>query len=181
MTPDRGAHFSRCDFEVHTPRDTNWQGARAVADDDRERYAREFVSACRMKGLGAVAITDHHDFVLFPYIKDAAAAEKGVDGEQLADHERLVVFPGLELTLGVPCQAILILDAGFPIDRLNSVLEILGVDPVDASAEALPPVARLESIQNFSDIYDLFDARSWLKGRYIVLPNVTDGGQGLWI
>ena len=131
-----------------------------------------------MKGLGAVAITDHHDFVLFPYIKDAAAAEKGVDGEQLADHERLVVFPGLELTLGVPCQAILILDAGFPIDRLNSVLEILGVDPVDASAEALPPVARLESIQNFSDIYDLFDARSWLKGRYIVLPNVTDGGHG---
>jgi chromosome segregation protein len=78
----------------------------------------------------------------------------------------------------VPCQAILILDADFPIDRLNSVLEILGVDPVDATAEALPPVVRLESIQNFSDIYDLFDARSWLKGRYIVLPNVTDGGHG---
>ena len=116
--------------------------------------------------------------MLFPYVKEAAATERDSEGRLLADHERLVVFPGLELTLGVPCQAILILDADFPVDRLNSVLEILGVDPEDPTAEALPPVIRLDAIENFSDIHELFDARPWLKGRYIVLPNVTDGGHG---
>lgn len=178
MIPDRGAHFYRCDFQVHTPRDTNWQGDRAVSEEDRKSYARKFVAACRDKGLNAVAITDHHDFVLFPYVKAAAAAERDADGEPVPPKEQLVAFPGLELTLGVPCQAILILDADFPIDRLPSVLEVLGVDPVDPTTGALPPVVPLDAMQNFSDIYDLFDTRSWLRSRYIVLPNVTDGGHG---
>jgi len=165
MKPDQGAHFYRCDFQVHTPRDTNWQGSRATSDADRKAYAEHFVAACRDRDLNAVAITDHHDFVLFPYIKDAAESEQGTDGNRLPPEERLVVFPGLELTLGVPCQAILILDAEFPTDRLPSVLEVLGVDPVDSKASALPAVVRLDVIQNFSDIYDLFDARPWLKSR----------------
>jgi type III restriction enzyme len=178
MIQDRGTHFYRCDFQVHTPRDTNWRGDRAVSEEDRKAYAREFVAACREKGLNAVAITDHHDFVLFPYVKAAADAERDADGNPVPLEEQLVVFPGLELTLGVPCQAILILDSDFPIDRLPSVLNVLGVDPVDPTTEALPPVSPLDAIQNFSDIYDLFDARPWLKSHYIVIPNVTDGGHG---
>jgi chromosome segregation protein len=178
MFPDHGAHFYRCDFQVHTPRDTNWQGDRALSEEDRNAYARNFVAACRKKELNAVAITDHHDFVMFPYLKTAAEAERDADGEPIPPEDRLVVFPGLELTLGVPCQAILILDADFPIDRLPSVLEILGVDPIAPTAETLPPVVPLDEIQNFADIYGLFDARLWLRSRYIVLPNVTDGGHG---
>jgi type III restriction enzyme len=134
------------------------------------------VAACRKKSLDAVAITDHHDFLLFPYIKAAAGAERRINGEAVPPEEQLVIYPGLELTLGVPCQAILVLDADFPVDRLLSVLEILGIEPVDSAADALPSVTPLDRIQNFSDIYDLFDARSWLKSRYIVLPNVTDRG-----
>ncbi|MGO9185714.1 TrlF family AAA-like ATPase [Mycobacterium sp.] len=175
---DNGAHFYRCDFQVHTPRDTNWKGTRATTEAERKDYATKFVAACRQKELHAVAITDHHDFCLFPYIKAAAEAELDHDGNPLPPDHRLVVFPGLELTLGIPCQALLILDADFPTDRLTSVLEALSVDPSDNELEALPPVIRLDKIQSFNQLYDEFDSRQWLKGRYIVLPNVTDGGHG---
>ncbi len=52
---DRGAHFYKCDLQVHTPRDINWQGNSAVTDEERRAYATEFVAACRSKGLQAVA------------------------------------------------------------------------------------------------------------------------------
>lgn len=52
---DDGAHFYNCDFEVHTPRDINWNGHRPTSDEDREVYAREFVQACRNKSINAVA------------------------------------------------------------------------------------------------------------------------------
>src|SRR5579859_1008559 len=100
---DNGAHFHKCDFQVHTPRDTNWDGAGAVTDDERRQYAQEFVGACRTKSINAVAITDHHDIALFKYIREAALGETDGLGKPLPDSERLVVFPGMELTLGIPC------------------------------------------------------------------------------
>lgn len=178
MFDDNGAHFFRSDFQVHTPRDTNWEGARTVTEAERDVYAKKFVAACRERALDAVAITDHHDFVLFPYIKRAAANERDEAGALLPRNERLIVFPGLELTLGIPCQAILMLDAEFPEDRLQSVLDVLGVDAAPADASRLPPVVRLDKLDDFTELYGLFDARAWLKGRYIILPNLTDGGHG---
>ena len=62
---DKGAHFFKCDFQVHTPRDINWNGERPISEEDRKFYADEFVRKCREIGLNAVAITDHHDFVFF--------------------------------------------------------------------------------------------------------------------
>lgn len=173
---DTGAHFYRTDFQVHTPRDANWAGARAVTESERADYAREFVDACRAKGLHAVAITDHHDFVLAPYIRKAAAQERNAAGDLLAEADRLVVFPGLELTLAVPCQALLILDADFPDERLDAVLEALAIQATAKDEAKLPPVTRIDHIQTFEELYNTLDARAWLKGRYIVLPNVTDGG-----
>jgi hypothetical protein len=125
MVMDTGAHFRKCDFQVHSPRDLNWQGQRAVTDDERREYAREFVAACRAKGLGAVAITDHHDLAFFRYIREAANAETDNAGKPLPEEKKLVVFPGLELTLAVPCQALLILDANFPVDLLPQVVQAL--------------------------------------------------------
>jgi len=66
---DKGAHFYKCDFQVHTPRDTGWTGGDAVSDGERKAYAEELILACRQKGLGAIAITDHHDFAFFSYVK----------------------------------------------------------------------------------------------------------------
>ena len=111
-----------------------------------------------------------------PFIRAAADAEKDISGELLAADRRLTVFPGLELTLAVPCQALLILDADFPTDRLATVLEVLGIEPIDPALERLPPVVRLEHIHTFEKLHEDLDLRPWLKGRYAVFPNVTDGG-----
>ena len=48
---EKGAHFYRCDFQVHTPRDRNWNGANRVTDDERNDYARRLVQACRERGV----------------------------------------------------------------------------------------------------------------------------------
>ena len=40
---DDGAHFHKCDFQVHTPRDANWDGDGAVTVDERRKFANEFV------------------------------------------------------------------------------------------------------------------------------------------
>ena len=38
---DRGAHFYRCDFQVHTPRDLSWKGNSYVSDEERKDYFRK--------------------------------------------------------------------------------------------------------------------------------------------
>src|SRR6266852_6987680 len=123
---DKGAHFYRSDFQVHTPRDAGWKGANAVKDEERKAYAEELVLACREKGLGAIAITDHHDVAFFGYVKKAAQVELDDSGQPVPDGKKLLVFPGIELTLTAPnCQAILVLDADFPENLLASVLTTL--------------------------------------------------------
>ena len=177
LQDDKGAHFYRCDFQVHTPRDTQWKGDSSASPDDRRAYAASFVEHCRSIDLNAVAITDHHDFAYFPFLRQAAEEETRPDGTSYADHEKLVVFPGLELTFGSPTmQAILILDANFPEDRLANVLLALSVEPVDASIDQIPQVESIDHIRSLLDLHDEMDKRPWLKGKYIVLPNVTDKG-----
>ena len=136
------------------------------------------VQACRQRGLDAIAITDHHDFELVPYVREAAERELGDDGEAIPQDDRLIVFPGLELTLGVPCQALLLLSADFPSDRLGVVLEALAIEPVPSDQAHTGSVTRLERIASLSELHEELDAREWLKGNYVVLPNVTDGGHG---
>jgi chromosome segregation protein len=64
------------------------------------------------------AITDHHDLAFFKYIREAAQGETDEGGKPLQIANRLVVFPGMELTLAVPCQALLLLETDFPVDLL---------------------------------------------------------------
>jgi type III restriction enzyme len=71
---DKGAHFYRCDLQVHSPRDRQWDGAGAVTPPEREQYAREFIAACHARGLQAVAITDHHDMA---FVSDRASSPNG--------------------------------------------------------------------------------------------------------
>lgn len=175
---DQGAHFYRCDFQVHTPRDANWIGERPLTEQDREAYADALVAACRSRGLDAIAITDHHDFELLPYIREAAAREIDNDHTLMSAHRRLVVYPGLELTLGVPCQALLLLDADFPADKLAVVLDALAIDPVPSEKPSIGPVKRLDHIDSLKALHERLDAHLWLRGLYIILPNVTDGGHG---
>ncbi len=176
MSVDKGAHFHRCDFQVHSPRDAQWRGTGAVTPAERESYAIEFVAACRARGLGAVAITDHHDMAFVPFVVAAARAEVDAAGNQLPDHARLNVFPGMELTLGIPCQALILFDADFPSDLFHLVLTALAIEQVDDAAERGVQAIRLERITTFQQLYAELDRHQFLKHRYIVLPNVSDSG-----
>ena len=176
---DKGAHFFKCDFQVHTPRDIGWLGANAVTNEERKAYAEKLVLACREKGINAIAITDHHDFVFFPYVKRAAERELAPDGTPVDLVERLVVFAGLELTLAAPpCQALLILDSNFPENLLEGVLTSLGIHPRPANEEKTAEVVPIPHTVsgNFKELYERLDSLQYLQTRFIVFPLVSDGG-----
>ena len=171
---DSGAHYVKADLQVHTPRDRNWT-PQCVGDENRRQFGREFIAACRAAGLGAVAITDHHDFALLPYIREAAAGEIGGDGAVIPEDEQIVVFPGLELSLEVPCQVLLIFSADFPGERLSTVLDKLDIEPSDPAEPWGAEPQKLKFL-TLRELHDRLDQTDWLHGEYIVLPNVTDGG-----
>lgn len=176
---DKGAHFYKCDLQVHTPRDANWEGAEAATPADRKAYAEELVQSCRTKGLGGIAITDHHDFVFFPYVKAAAAAEVDATGNSILNEDRLVVFPGLELTLSSPpCQAILLLDADFDESKFGDILTALTLTATDPAKSKLASVDSVSpaSITGLNDLEDRLNQHAWLKGKFIILPNITTAG-----
>jgi chromosome segregation protein len=173
---DKGAHFHKCDFQVHTPRDLNWEGPGAVTEAERDQYGQDFVAACREKGLDAVAITDHHDLCLFKHIKEAAEQETDGAGKALPTEQRLTVFPGMELTLAVPCQALLILDADFPVQLLPQVVMALSVTQTPDTNAKHAQTKRLEHIKTFQDLYDELNKREFLRDKFIVFPHVGEGG-----
>jgi chromosome segregation protein len=174
---DKGAHFHRCDLQVHTPRDHNWAGDDAVADDQRQAYANQLVQACRSRSLQGIAITDHHDMAFVEYIRRAAADEADELGTPLPKQERIVVFPGMELTLGVPCQALLIFDADFPADLFALAMTALAINPNPNGDAKTANVERLQHIHSLKQLKDKLDEHTYLRDRYIILPNVGESGQ----
>ncbi|MBZ9823210.1 TrlF family AAA-like ATPase [Mesorhizobium sp. CA4] len=165
---DHGAHYHGCDFQVHSPLDGQWKGLGKADDEAKKDYARSLVAACRARALQAIAITDHHEMGFIPILRQAAVDERGPDGELLPEQERLVVFPGMELTLGVPCQALLIFDADFPQDLFPLVSNALAIQPGEFK--------RLEHINSLVLLKRELDKHAYLRGRYVVFPNVSDGG-----
>jgi type III restriction enzyme len=125
--------------------------------------------------LDAVAITDHHDIAFFPYIRDAAAADRDANGNPLPADRRIVVFPGVELTLAVPCQAILLFNPDTNLNDLVTGLAALGITPAPPESAKAHPVARL-TIKDPNEVYRRLNEHTNLKGRFILLPNVNDGG-----
>ncbi|HET8860834.1 TrlF family AAA-like ATPase [Marivirga sp.] len=179
---NKGTRFYNCDFQVHSPRDINWSGPKPVSDEDRNAYAERFVLACREKGVNAVAITDHHDLAFFPYIKAAANNEVDNNGQPIIDREKLVVFPGIELTISnPPCQALLILDANFPEDQLLRVLHKLSIEPNPLSEPSTTQTVPIPSdvVNGFRDLYAKLDSIDILKGKYIILPHTGRGHKGV--
>lgn len=191
MRRDGGARFRKCDLQVHTPRDRNWEGEfqNVQTNEERQEYAKAFVADCRRKGLNAVAITDHHDICLFRWVRDAAIAETSSEGAPLPEEKRLVVFPGMELTLSEPSfQALLILDPDLPDRVLDLIPTALGISMSDASDVHHAPVTPLSARNHLQGITDALDEivinpdetnpnnRESLSGRFILLPHVSNNG-----
>jgi chromosome segregation protein len=172
---DQGAHFHCCDLQVHTPRDLNWVGDCPVRDADRQAFSKEFISSCRGKGLSAIAITDHHDVAFLPFIREVAVAELDSNQERVPEEKRLVIFPGIELTLAVPCQALLLFDPDVQDEDLARALTALGITPAPRGAAKTNPVQRLP-ITDLNDVHQRLCEHESLRGHFILLPNVNDGG-----
>ncbi len=176
---DNGNHYKKCDLQVHSPRDLNWEGEDKVTDDERKEYSKQFIKECRDAGLSAVAISDHHDMVFFEYIKAAAIKERDAIGNPISDNDRIVIFPGIELTLSTPpCQGLVIFDADFPENLFPTVLGCLSLaqapksDSKTAQTVAIPST----TINSINDIYSKLDGTDGVKGRYIFLPHVKEKG-----
>ncbi|MGO9170753.1 MAG: TrlF family AAA-like ATPase [Rhodomicrobium sp.] len=173
----RGAHYYRCDLQVHTPRDMRWTGKECVTPEDRRVYADSLVQACRERKIQAIAITDHHDMAFAGLVGRAAAEETDEAGNPLAPEDRLVVFPGMELTLGVPCQALLIFDAAFPEDMFTLAMTALTINPSPPGDSRTAQITRLNHIHSLVQLKAELDKYAYLKERYIIFPNVGENGQ----
>lgn len=193
---DRGAHFFKCDFQVHTPRDIAWTGRkfgvnpdelhtltperRNEIDKEREEFAKEYLSKVRQAGLNAIAITDHHDVVFAKILRRVAESENRELIEAERESECITVFPGIELTLANPVsQALLIFDADFNDYHLDSVLHSLGLAPSNEYERATCRTERIsqEQINDLSHLHRKLNELQYCREKYIVLPNVTSGGQ----
>lgn len=173
---DSGARFYRCDFQLHTPRDARWGGAPAISDAERELWARSLIAACRKMKLDAIAITDHHDLAMYRYVRDAANTETRADGSLMPVEQCVVAFPGMELTLTLPCQAIVLFDADIPLDYLAQLPGALGYTPAHDAAEKGAVIEKLSQIQHPNDVYERLGSLPYLKDRFIVLPHVQENG-----
>jgi chromosome segregation protein len=179
---NKGTRFFNCDFQVHSPRDINWTGTKPVTNEDRNDYAERFVLACRQKGINAVALTDHHDLTFFQYIKAAANNEVDSNGDPINNSDKLVVFPGIELTLSnPPCQALLVLDANFPQDQFVRILHKLALEPNPVGEPSTKETIPIPSdvINGLRDLHIKLDTIDILKGKYIILPHTSRGHKGL--
>ena len=175
---NKGARYFKCDFQVHSPRDEQFSGQHYISDADRELYSTNFIKACREKKLDAVAITDHHDLIFYKYIKQASLDEKDISGNEIEDYKKIIVFPGMELTLDVPCQSLLIFDSTLDLTneliiKIYTALKISGHTKEEDSKTG--ETIRL-SFKSNNEIYSALNDVNELKGRFIIFPNLKDGG-----
>lgn len=105
-----GAVWKKTDFQIHTPRDPQWSGSphltggTRVEEDARQAWMDAFIQTCIVKGLQAIAITDHHDFCFVEYAKKSI--------EKLpADSIKPWLFPGIEITCNDAVQCIMLFDS----------------------------------------------------------------------
>jgi chromosome segregation protein len=159
------AHWRKCDFPVHTPRDPNWTGARPIGqgeeipgtgakataqdvDDARAAWAKDFVDQCVVRGLEAVALTDHHEMIMVPYLQQEIASRKTADARF-----DLWLFPGMELTASGGRQCLIMFDADLSEDWRRQAQGRLGIVYADFDEKNAkgPPVTQLTSTMPISE------------------------------
>lgn len=182
------AYWRKCDFQVHSPRDPNWNGQRPVGLGDpvpetgvaateedvraaRKSWAAEFIDACIAKDLQAVALTDHHEMIMLPFVQSEIQSRKEHDA-----NFDLWIFPGMELTANGGKQCLILFDAGLPENWWQQAQGQLGIAFAanDGLTAQGPPVTQLAL--NYADLGKQLNEIEELRGRYVILPNVSQGG-----
>ena len=171
---DKSAIFRKCDFQIHTPRDGNWDGKHPEegaldATKARISYADTFINKCISEGLGAISITDHHEGIYTYVIIDRLRERKETEDIDFW------IFPGIELTCKDSAQALIIFDCDFSkllFDKCRNILKL----PADCKSNELKGI-QVELLSfNVDELQALFDGDPEIKGHFIILPNVTPNG-----
>jgi chromosome segregation protein len=193
---DKGAHFYRCDFQVHSPRDRNWTGQKFGVNqedldsltpeqkqqiiDDRVQFSKEYLEKIRKDELNAVAITDHHDVISSKLIRKVAEEENQAFIASSQFEKVVKIFPGIELSLSNPAsQCIIIFDSDFSDANLDSVLHFLGINPTNEFEKFTVETQRISQdiIHDLVHLHKKLDELAYCKGKYVLLPNVGNGSQ----
>src|SRR3990167_9386923 len=181
------AHWRKCDFQLHTPRDPNWSGVRPIGigldldgqpasaedvDGQRRAWAESFVDHCVAVGLGAIALTDHHEMIMVPYVQGIIAERSAADPAF-----DLWLFPGMELTARHGVQCLILFDADLSEDWRRQAQGKLGIVLAELDDKMLQGRQVVQLDYSYPDIGPALDTLPGLAGRYILLPNVSTGGQ----
>ncbi len=170
-----GAVWKKCDFQIHTPRDGQWsgsdhlQGGTSPEEQAREDWADGFVAKCVEKGLGAIAITDHHDFCFVEYVRGAIA--------RLEDpSKRPWLFPGIEVTCDDAVQCLVLFDSTTDAATWNRLFggHLNNVAAPDPNAATNPPAEPCG--RQVEDFLKSVASDVQLNQSSIVLPHASNEG-----
>jgi chromosome segregation protein len=192
---DKGAHFYRCDFQVHSPRDIAYTGNKYGLNPEeienitpvqkekitleREQFSKEYLQKIRDAGLNAIAMTDHHDVVFVKQLRKVAELQNQ-EFKSNSEFEKIItVFPGIEMSLANPVsQCIIIFDSDFSDSNLDSVLNFFGINPTNEFEKVTTPTLKISQtvINDLVHLHEKLDELGYCKGRYVILPNVGKSG-----
>ena len=181
------AFWRKCDFQIHSPRDRNWVGARPVGigeainetgsiaterdvDEARALWARNFVEVCVTKGLQAVALTDHHEMTMVPYVQKEIERRRNNESEF-----DFWLFPGMELTARGGKQCLIIFDSDLSEEWRKQAQGKLGIVHANTNEKTASSPKLTHLACNYADIAKSLDELEDLRGKYIILPNVSQG------
>lgn len=171
------ASFRKCDFQIHSCRDPNWQGLRAIGTGDklpdgrvaaetdidqaRRSWAESLIDACKARNLRAVAITDHHEMVMVKSAIDEVRRRVGA-----GDDPDLWIFPGMELTLQGGCQCIILFDCDLEPQWWTQAQGSLGINHAGIEQNAARGAAVTQLQYPYTDITSKLDPISRQKPRH---------------
>jgi predicted ATPase len=162
----------KCDFQIHSPHDRNWEGEKLQGgspEDEAKRaaWADSFIDACIARGLSAVAITDHHDFTFVPYVQ-VAIARRDLQND-------LILFPGTEVTCDDSSQCLVLFDRDNDAtlwDQMFGLLPHIQKPAPETQASAQADLCG----RNIADLLTELSRSKVIDGKFIAIPNGSPAG-----
>lgn len=114
--PQSPARFWRCDLQVHSPLEPEFKpGVDRKQPKKITDAAERYVGAALKAELDAIAITEHNSVEFLPHLQAAAK-------------DRLVVFPGAEVSTADGYHVLCIFNPGTSADEIQAFLNKLGIE-----------------------------------------------------